>query len=534
MNEEIIKPTYTKKPDFPEQAIHKTIVKHKTNMKPYSLFILLFFLISCNQEKKVKTHDASNFYSSNTNRVAAEWEPAKGVMFACPPIIPKELIIELAKDTHIYPIVDGEKEKAIAMEWFSKWEIDSTRITFIDLKMDSDIPYVRDWGPAAVFLKDGGYKLVDADFVNSDPFTDRACNDSLELHISKKTGMNYHSKNADSSIVPLANQLGSEVFKVPFTSTGGNVLTDGIGTAFSTCILLTENRFNGVSDEQFYSLNDSLLGYNNYHVTSNFESDGIQHIDCFLKIIDEQTLLVAQPPLDHELHDVYENIVDNELSKLKNPYGHAYTIKRIRLGRVIEEYLTAYTNSLILNKNVYVPLYGVGSDSLAIETWKSVMPGYTIKGLRFAIDEQPYLASSLFESFKEDGVNTGWGPDDALHCRTRAVWDSEAVFISVNQVVTELALTDEAIVYATIRDYSDQGIEDQGIKIHWRIKGNQLWNTDTMFSNNSKHHWYSMIPAQEKNTAIEYYVEITSKDGKSITRPMTAPKGSYEFKYVSQ
>lgn len=52
----------------------------------------------------------------------------------------------------------------------------------------------------------------------------------------------------------MAEQLGLDVIQAPITSTGGNVLVDRIGTALSTCILLTENRYNGVMDEGFLQL----------------------------------------------------------------------------------------------------------------------------------------------------------------------------------------------------------------------------------------------------------------------------------------
>jgi len=503
-------------------------------MRVIITLIAIIFLVSCKNKKADINIEPHNFYQLGKNRVAAEWEPAKGVMFTCPPIIPKELIVELANDTHIYPIVDGEEAKAEAKEWFLKWGIDINRVTFINLKGDYDIPYVRDWGPAGVFVNDDGFKLVDAVFINSDPFSDRACNDSLELHKSDETGLDYHSLIADSSITPLANQLDMDIFKVPFTSTGGNVLTDGIGTAFSTCILLTENRFNGVSNEQFYSLNDSLLGYNNYHVTSNFESDGIQHIDCLLKIIDEETLLVGQPPTDHELFNIYEDIVENELSTLKNPYGRPYNIQRIQLGRIVEEYLTAYTNSLILNKNVYVPLFGVKTDSMAIEIWKTIMPGYTIKGIPFVIDNQEYLVKNHFDEYKEIGANSGWAPDDALHCRTRAVWDEDMIFISVNKVPAEQSDEYEAQIYVTVKEYSDQALNELDIVTYWRIKGTDSWNTKIMTNYRTQHHWFTNVPVHENNTVIEYYIEVNSKSGDSKTRPMSAPNGFYEFKYVSQ
>jgi len=510
-------------------------VQHKVEtMKRTTFFLVVtILLISCKNEKVENNLQLNNYYPLTKNRVAAEWEPARGVLFACPPVIPKELIIELAKDTHIYPIVDGEVGQREAEKWFKKWGIDSTNVSFIKLKVDSDIYYPRDWGPSGVFLNDGDFKVADAKFINSDPFTDMACNDSLELHKSDKDGQIYYSTNADNAIMPLANQLGLKVINIPFTSTGGNVLTDGIGSAFSTCIILTENRFNGLSDAEFFTLNDSLLGYTNYHVISNFEEYGIQHIDCLLKLVDEETILVAAPPEDHELYNVYENIVKNELLKLRTAYGRAYKIKRIKTARFFEDYLTAYTNSLILNKIVYVPLYGIKEDSLALKTWESVMPGYTIKGFNYNLDISPFKSNSLFDEYVEYGVNVGWAYDDALHCRTRAIWDPEMIFISLKKISPTVPTNQDAILYSTIKDYSAE-LEGNSVALYWRVKGSGTWNTKIMSKDGSLNHWFAKIPNHKENTVIEYYVEVHSKSGKIEKRPITAPEGYYNFKYVAQ
>lgn len=491
------------------------------------------FLISCRMQETENYIHQSNFYQFDKPRVAAEWEPAKGVMFSCPPIIPKELIIELASDTHIYPIVDGKEEEDEARRWFKMWGIDSTKVSFINLKVDRDIPWLRDWGPSAVFMKNGDFKLADAKFINSDPFTDRICNDSLDLQKVDSTGLDYYSTYAENAILPLAKQLGMEVENIPFTNTGGNVLTDGIGTAFSTCMLLTENRYNGLSDEEFFHLNDSLLGYENYHVISNFEKYGIQHIDCLLKLVDEETLLVAQPPIDHELYSIYEDIVNNELTKLRSSYGRPYNIKRIKLTRIIDDYLTAYTNSLILNQTVYVPLYNVSADSAALKTWESVMPGHTVKGFYFVMDDQPYKSKHPFYLYP-DGVTSGWAPDDALHCRTRAIWDPEMIFISIKKILPTVQINEEAVVYATIRDYSDAEIEESGVNIYWRVKGSNDWNKKNMLKYNSMNHWFAKIPDQKNNLEIDYYIEVQSKAGNIGRRPITAPKGHYSFKFIAQ
>ena len=85
------------------------------------LAVITSFLISCRNEK-VESEAQNNAYVQLTgNRMAAEWEPTKGVYFVWPPYITKELIIELAKDTHIYPFVEGEEGQKEAEKWFEKW-----------------------------------------------------------------------------------------------------------------------------------------------------------------------------------------------------------------------------------------------------------------------------------------------------------------------------------------------------------------------------------------------------------------------------
>ncbi|RLD26251.1 MAG: hypothetical protein DRI75_12075 [Bacteroidetes bacterium] len=497
--------------------------------------VITILLVSCKNEKAKNELQHKNYLQIAKNRMAAEWEPANGVFFVWPPYIPKELIIEFAKDTHIYPFVAGEEGKKEAEKWFEKWGIDLANVTFINLKTGGENT-PRDWGPSAVFMKNGDFKITDGQYKYASTFTDLACNDSIDF-IKTKSGEIYHSP-MDTVIVPIANQLGFEVLKLPFTNTGGNVLTDGIGTAFSTCALLTENRFNGVSDQEFFNLNDSLLGFTKYNIISNFDMMGIQHVDCLLKLVDEETILVAQPPEDHELFSIYDDIVNNELSKLKTAYGRPYTIKRIKIAQYYEEdqieYLTAYTNSIILNKNVYVPLFGVKEDSLALKTWESVMPGYTVKGFSYNLDELAIEFKSFFEGFDELGVKTGWLYEDAVHCRTKAIWDEDMIFISVKKVLPEILIDQEAILYSTIIDYSGESLSTDDIVVNWKIKGETKWNEIKMSMDNHPNHWTASFPIQEKNMIIEYYIEVKSNTGKTQRRPISAPEGYYEFKYVAQ
>jgi hypothetical protein len=313
---------------------------------------------------------------------------------------------------------------------------------------------------------------------------------------------------------------------LPFICTGGNFLTDGLGTAFSTCILPKENKLQNIPESKFFELNKELQGINNYHIISNFEKEGIQHIDCFMTLLDEERMLVAEPPADHELYGVYENIVQNELSKLKTIYGRPYEILRLKIDRYDGDKLTAYLNSLIVNKTIYVPLFQIKADSIALQTWQKAMPGYTVKGFEFAIKDEPLLANGMNEQYPS---GYGWKGYDALHCRTRAVWDYEMLFITTKRIDKIVDSENRNIVYTTIIDYSKQGLVKDKNQLFWRILGETNWRVAKLNSTENPNHFFYEIPYHKRGSTVEYYISAESKSGRKETQPRTAPLGTYRF-----
>src|SRR6266508_4683009 len=127
-------------------------------------FGLMIFSYSVNSEKK-ENELQSNFYTqSNSNRVAAEWEPALGTMIVWPLCIPHKLAIELAKDNHLFTLVENKNSEKEALKWYNKWGIDSKHNTFIFVPQGIDSWWVRDWGPGAVFTSGGKMKLADGKY----------------------------------------------------------------------------------------------------------------------------------------------------------------------------------------------------------------------------------------------------------------------------------------------------------------------------------------------------------------------------------
>ncbi len=84
---------------------YPVVVKNILPFIATAFFAVLFLFSSGIKKDTVDTSKPSDFYHFNKNRVVAEWEPAKGVIFMCPHVIHKKLIIEFAIDTYLYPVV---------------------------------------------------------------------------------------------------------------------------------------------------------------------------------------------------------------------------------------------------------------------------------------------------------------------------------------------------------------------------------------------------------------------------------------------
>lgn len=244
-----------------------------------------------------------------------------------------------------------------------------------------------------------------------------------------------------------------------------------------------------------------------------------------MKLLDEERISVAEPPKDNEMYAVYENIVENELKKLKNANGRSYQILRIKIGRYREERLATHTNSLILNKTIYLPLFQIKEDSLALETWQKAMPGYVVKGFTYALDEEPIVDKEVIKHYKK----YGWTFGDALNCRTRAVWDNQMLYISLKQLPAKLASNEPLTVYATIIDYSKKELVKDQAQLIWRLVGTTYWKIIPLKTADNPTHFFATIPTQQKGATIEYYIAAESKSGRKETRSKTAPVGIYQF-----
>ncbi len=492
----------------------------------------LLLCSACKQEIIPKNYAGttkSDFQKSN--RLAAEWEPALGAIIAWPLDIPHKLVIELARDGRLYTMVPDKTEKQEAIKWYKKWAIDLNKVEFIIAPQGFDSWWTRDWGPFAVFTSEGEMKLADGQYEYSTPVSGLDCDEKLEHVFTEKDEQGNEkillTTLDDKAPDSIGSHMNLDMIELPFPFTGGNVFSDGQGMALSTCIIKNENKFIGGSDESMINQANELLGIHTYNFISNFEYDGIQHIDCFLKMLDQDRLFVARTPKNHPLHDIYEKIVKNELSQLKNSSGNPFTILRLDTDVYRKDELAAYTNSLILNKTIYVPLFGIDQDKIAIEQWQDAMPGYTVKGFEYWVNEEPILHP---RAKKRRHSGLGWNGGDALHCRTRAMWDPHMLYISANRIPEMISETKAHHFETRIIDYSKKGLVDGESVVHWRESGSEDWQTSQL-DMNGDNYYSTKLPQLENNSIIEYYFSAKSKSGKIETMPRTAPAGLYHFSF---
>jgi agmatine/peptidylarginine deiminase len=439
---------------------------------------------------------------SSELRIAAEWEPVLGALVAWPLMVPEALVVEIASDDTLYLVVDDEAASDQAREALVELGVDLDNIEFIIAAPGHARPWPRDWGPPALFTGDGAYALVDPDF-DDYPFSKASCDS--RLYYQKNWFLSEFTDDDNANQI-IADTLGFASTRLPVVLTGGNALVDGHGTVFSTCTMINENNRLGVTEDRFFSEVGHSLGVSRYVVVPNFELFGIQHIDCFLKLLDEERILVARPPAGHSHSERAEAIV-RELSSLTNVHGRAYEILRIDTPPHWLDFMPAYTNSLILNRKVLVPLFGIPADQHALETWRQAMPGYEVLGFEY----------------------DGWMWFDALHCRVRAVWDPEMLRMEHRPLDRVVEPADEYRVAVRIRDHSRAGLVTEGLELRWRLRGEDQWQILRLAATAEPDVYEASIPGAAPSETVEYFLSAADRSGNRESLPRAAPYGFYSF-----
>ena len=395
-------------------------------------------------------------------RNISEFEPMSGVLIRYPFGISTSIIREMAEDVIVYCLVSNNSQNS-AYNSMSNAGVNMDNVEFILGSTDSY--WTRDYGPW--WVVDGNRDVGIVDFTYNRP-----------------------RPNDNQAPQKVSNHLDTPYFATDIITAGGNYMTDGLGIGASSTLIYEEN---SMSNNQIHQDMLDYYGVHTFHTIEDPNNTYIDHIDCWGKFLSPQKVLLREVPSSHAQYDEIEEVVDY-FENIPNAYGESWEI-----FRVYTPSNQPYTNSLILNNKVIVPIINSSWDDDALSAYEDAMPGYEILGF------------------------TGsWESTDALHCRAKGIPDLGMLQIFHNSIDDQTDPQEFYHVEAIIDDLSEAGLIEDELKVFW-------W-TDEMDEveelvmqvcpEDIPDCYNTQIPSQFSDAEVKYYIQAIDLTGRFETLPM--------------
>ena len=423
-------------------------------------------------EEEMLSGDRSSIYQETDPptgdyvRFPAEFEPMQAVTIRYPLGIPTSLVKQLSERTKVYCIVTSSQQNN-ARNTFQNAGCTMSNITFYNMSTDSY--WVRDFGPWYIF-------------------------NDLEPAIVDNA---YNRPRDNDNMVPvhMGQQLGLTVYGMNLQHTGGNMMEDGRGVGVSDELVLNENNNN---ETNVRNKMRSYLGIDPYHITIDPQGDYIAHVDCWGKLLAPDKILIAQLPASNSHYADYEEVAEF-FATTNCCWGYPYKVYRVYEpgGNT----LAPYTNSLIVNNTVFVPL---GSNNThnnnALAVYQNAMPGYEIIGVTGA-------------------SGTPWENTDALHCRTRGVMDFDMLFVDHRNVVYGTQeMQDSIAITSKFIAYSGENLKQDSLLVYYSID-NGAYQTAKMRPTGNQYEYVGYIKGYHYGSSVDYYVFGADESGHRYSQP---------------
>lgn len=439
-------------------------------------------------------------------RTMAEWEEIQAltITWSTDYSIEEEIILakiveESVDQSQVIIICENQEE---VEAYLLSQNINTTNVTYLEAGYNSI--WMRDYGQNTVYKN----KV-------EDPFL---------------VDWIYNRNRPNDDLVPeaIASNLNLDIYATSespwdLMATGGNFMSDGMGTGFSSNLIIDENSGGNAWNGQTYpnhsqdEINNILfefMGIDRYILMEILPFDGIHHIDMHMKLLDEETLLVAEYPEGIADGPQIEANLQYILENFNSAFGTPYKVIRVpsppsTQGNYPDNngYYRTYTNSVFVNNTILVPFYRTEYDTIAQRIYQEALPGYNIVGID--VDNQNTFLISY---------------SGAIHCITHSVGVKDPLLIQHQSLENTLA-QNEYLVEAFIQHTS--GIESADL--YWTTNLEDGYQSITM-TNNGDDNWSASISQNiPVGTMVYYYISAQANSGKQMSRPMPAPQGYFDF-----
>lgn len=402
-----------------------------------------------------------------------EFESMQGVLIAYPFGIPMNLIVEMSEIARVTTIVSSQSQANTVTSTYESAGVNMENVDF--LIEPHDTYWTRDYGP---------WFIREEDQISIVNFT-------------------YNRPRPDDDIMPVnvANMLGIPYYNMPVVHTGGNYMCDGFGIAAQTELVYEEN---SISNDQVDQYMEDYLGITDNFVIPDPLGDYIKHIDCWGKFLDTDKVLVAEVPESDPRYDDYEAAADYFATR-NCAYGYPFEVVRVYAPG--DYPYTPYTNSLILNNKVFLPITGSQWDEEAIATYEEAMPGYEIV---------PIMAGN------DDWLNT-----DALHCRTHEIADIGMLKIThIPAYHGEVEYQMSYEIDAKIHPYSGADLYPDSLLVYYKINDGEY---ESMVMADMGDETYMAEIAANPGDEVAYYIHAADESGRSENAPYIGGYDPFTF-----
>ena len=328
---------------------------------------------------------------------------------------------------------------------------------------------------------------------------------------------------------------------------GGNCLVDGAGGLMTSTAMYELNQdktgpviWDGkdpqtikyttrepLNADQCHDALKGMVGQAGTNIVERLIHDGgTGHIDLYADAIDENGLLFARMPETYKDWKDYATLEGNVKYMLeqkncwKDPYVNWGDLPFPSYDdgsdwNSEEEYgkfARTYANHLIVNNYILQPCFSpvdenymptAAWDLANIEAMKKLYPGYTFH----CLDMRTY-----------DGTG------GSIHCITKQIPADNPVRILHDALYNNVNFGTLTEIPFSAFITNKSGI--QKASLHYLV-GDGEWQKVDMTSNGNR--WYCRVPASNfpKGKTVFYYIEATSNNGKTVTKPVTANNGGY-------
>ncbi|MEZ4918418.1 MAG: agmatine deiminase family protein [Saprospiraceae bacterium] len=438
-------------------------------------------------------------------RAMAEWEELQALVVTWrgqQNTLLTEIIRNAREECTVIVCVPNQNTLTSAQNILTNANVDlSSNVDFVIAPSNS--LWVRDYGPNSVYQNEVD-SLYIIDWIYNRP---RPQDDQLPGYVADHINAPmYSTSDAPTDLV----------------HTGGNFMSDGMGTAFSSKLFLAENGPNNQygqsnhSEAEVDAIMNQYMGITRYPKMENLPYDVIHHIDMHMKLLDEETLLVGEYPQGVADGPQIEANIQYVLSNYQSSFGTPYKVVRIPMPPEGGNYpntggdYRTYANAVFVNKTILVPFYQEQYDTTAQRIWEESMPGYRVVGIN---------CNSIIPSL------------GAIHCITKEVGVNEPLRIvhkSLPDVVHSGDMNDYP-VHALIQHHT--GIASA--RVYYTDDPDAgVWNSVDMSPYNpmdTSDVWVANIPFQADDKDLYYYIEGSANSGKTLARPLPAPAGHWKF-----